>query len=282
MNFLKSIFGKNSNNNNPEARNLNFDQLMQEIEEEETPDNLKTKSFPNHNIPIFPGLNIEKHYQKITFDLGEYGMKESIVRRGNPKNLGVLFSHVRSAYLEELEVLKEAVRNDAINKIHQCSQQIINNTNKLRHINENLIPETKMEIEEALDEIRSLEARSADEFADLNSGYNTSLISEIRRTILTFRKNIREMKSTSIGLQSDNARLENEIAQLKANIESFEPYQRVTLDHKLNTFMTGWLRGLEMANANPEFTQKANEIFSDFLIGLDDDETQSTTLKKIA
>lgn len=280
MDFLKRLF----NNKTSEDSN-ELDREFERQLENQTDNNTKQTMTPTYNQShqAFPGLNVEKYYNKINIDLAENGMNESLVRNGNTEHLVNLLSGVRSSYLEELQVLKEAVRNDAIKEMHNCRQQVINNHNKLRHINENLIPESNLEIEEAKEEIGGLKQRSADEFEDLNSGFNTSLISEIKISILTFKKNIRELQSKSIGLESENSQLENQEAQLRANIDAFNPYSRDTLDNKLNTFFRGWLKGLEMIGNTSEFTKQSNEIFSAFLSALDEHNNHRTeVIRKIA
>ena len=281
MNLLKRIFGTKNDNYNDNQLDNEFERQLEEKRQQENNNTINMTSFSNHSHPAFPGLNIEKHYKKIIVDLCETGMNESIIRNGNPNHLGTLLNGVKSNYLDELETLKEAVRNEAINEMHKCRQQVINNHDKLRHIKENLIPETREGVVEAKAEIEKLQQRNPDEFEDLNSGFNTALIAAAQKTILTFKKNIRELQSKSIKLESENTQLENEEAQMRANIEAFEPYSRITLDNKLNTYLNGWLKGLEMIEVNPDLTIKANDIFSTFLKGQDDD-NQSPGLRKIA
>jgi len=280
MNLLNRIFGTKNDEDN--QLDNEFERQLDEELQKENNNTMNNASFNNHSHPVFPGLNIEKHYKKISINLSEDGMNESIVRNGNPEHLDVLLTNVRSNYLDELEILKEAVRNDAINEMHQCDQDVINRNNKLRHIKENLIPETGLEVEDAKTEIGRLQERSTDEFEDLNSGFNTALISEIKKDILTFKKNIRELQSKSIGLESDVDQLENKKSQMRANIEAFEPYSRITLENKLSTYLNGWLKGLEMIAANQDLTTRANAIFNAFLNRLDEDNNQSPGLRRIA
>ena len=282
MNLLKRIFGTKNNDDNLNQLDREFESQLEEKRQQENNKTQAMTPYNNQSHQAFPGLNIEKFYKNITNDLCEAGMDEGIIRKGNPKHLSALLNGVRSNYLDELENLKQDVKNEAINEMHKCRQEVINNHNKLRHIKENLIPETRVEIAEAKEEIGKLQQRNPDEFEDLNSGFNTALIAAAQKTILTFKKNIRELQSKSIKLESENKQLENQEAQLRANIEAFEPFSRDTLDNKLNTFFNGWLKGLELIDANPDFIQQANEIFAEFLGAIDEDNIQSAELRKIA